>query len=100
MTSPLKAIENAERLFAERGAVYGKNWTKVGGALEAFFPDGLKLESAEEFSRFHLFCLCMTKLSRYANQMTEGGHADSADDLVTYAAILRSETDDQQGIPF
>lgn len=82
-------LREASDLYSERNAIYGSNYKRVGAAVAALFPDGVKLDSEEAFNRWHIFELIVVKLSRWAVAVERGGsHKDSLKDLAVYAAIL------------
>lgn len=74
-------------LFAERNAVYKDNFRMVGKLMEAMFPEGITLKTADDHNKFHLFMLKIVKLSRYAINY-EQGHVDSSDDDIVYTAMV------------
>jgi hypothetical protein len=47
--------------------VYGNNYLNVGRAMVAMFPDGVTINSADDWNRLHIFLLGVVKLTRYAN---------------------------------
>lgn len=85
---PAKILRECAETFAERNKIYGENWRNIGPALAALFPNGITLRTAEEFGRFHLLDLMMTKISRLAVSGIE--HQDSAHDCVVYNAMLEA----------
>ena len=87
-------LECAADTFKERNKLYGDNYLHFGEIMLALFPQGVKLMTAEDFNRFVLFTNCVGKLSRYAVNLTNGGHQDSAHDLCVYAAMLEEITDE------
>ncbi len=91
MGVPENLLEAAET-YAQRGEVYGEGWRRMGRILNGFFPDGVVLKDARDMARFHTFAVCVAKLNRYAEMLPEGGHLDSAHDLINYAAILEERT--------
>lgn len=74
--------------FRDRNATYGDNFKKMGPAMIALFPNGVKLETEEDFIRFHLLDWIVGKLTRFAS--TGCNHIDSIHDIAVYAAILES----------
>lgn len=75
----------------EREKIYGRaGFKKHGEVLKVFFPDGLNLETAEDFCRFIMVNNCLTKFCRYMENFKNGGHLDSIHDLAVYAALLES----------
>lgn len=74
--------------YRERNKVYGDNYKSVGAVMMALFPNGVKLETADQFNVWHLFELLVVKMTRFANsQLT---HEDSIHDLAVYAAMVES----------
>lgn len=90
MTDAGQILEGAMRTFIERNSAYKDNFVRIGKAMEALFPGGLAIHSAAEWSRMYFFMMLMTKLSRYATNWEKGGHADSAHDMIVYAALLEA----------
>lgn len=84
-----EALSDLGKLYEERNELYKDNYKHFGKVMMGLFPNGLKLESPEEFCRFGLFVHVMTKATRYSNQFKEGGHIDSLDDITVYAQMLQ-----------
>ena len=89
-----QALDNACVTHTEKAKEYGDSIDIVGDVLGAMFPDGLDLNTAGDFSRFSKFNWIVCKLCRYAQNMRRGGHKDSAHDIIVYAAMLESVTND------
>ena len=88
-TKVVPKMEAAIQTYIERSAIYGPGGFKEHGqVLKALFPNGLKLETEEELSRWVVFNMLLTKVCRYAKHMTSGGHQDSIHDLGVYSFIL------------
>lgn len=86
--SPADLLAEMANTYRERNAVYGDNWRRVGDVMMALYPNGVKLSTAEEFNRWHLFELIVVKLTRFVNsQLT---HADSIHDIAVYAAMIEA----------
>lgn len=75
----------------EREALYGSGSGDLGSALEALFSEGVTLETAEDFARFHDFQQIVAKLNRYAKSFSDGGHLDSIHDAGNYAKLLEAQ---------
>jgi hypothetical protein len=95
MSSPADILQQAAELFKERSAQYGDNYLKIGSVLQALFPDGMRIATADadvrhEWNRAHLFMMILVKVTRYAENWDKGGHQDSLRDLAVYAAMLES----------
>jgi len=88
ITAP-EALRESAKTFEERNAIYGDNYKLHGEVMRALFPRGVTLTSASDFNRYGLVVQIVAKVSRYAQQFTNGGHDDSLLDLSTYAAMLR-----------
>lgn len=89
-TSGADILEQAAKVFRERNQNYKDNYIRLGKALEAMFPQGLTLYTAEEWTRFYFFMLMLVKVSRYAVNFDDRGHADSSMDACVYAAMLHA----------
>jgi len=86
-------LAEAAKTFAERRAVYGDNYKRVGAAMAALFPKGVELKTADDHNRFHIFMLVLVKLSRYCVNWEKGGHQDSIHDAAVYCAMLEDIDD-------
>ena len=84
VTELRKAIDT----YKERNAVYKDTYKIRGKVMEAIFPDGVVLKTAKDFNRFGMFTGVISKMIRYAAQLDNGGHYDSAHDAEVYAAML------------
>jgi hypothetical protein len=96
LSGPAEKLEQAAALFIEKQRAYGSNYDRLGKALSAFFPSGVTLSSPSDFTRFHVLSLMVAKLGRYAHNWPKG-HADSAEDLIVYSAILASLNEASDG---
>jgi hypothetical protein len=83
----------AEEIWKQRQTHYGSSYQKGGAIYKAFFPDGITLETEEDFARFATFVMIVSKLNRYSQSITNGGHMDSANDLINFSAILSEFTE-------
>lgn len=86
--TPPSLLRDMAATYEERNKVYGDNFLRVGGILQAMFPNGVKLSSAEDFVRWHLFELKIVKLSRFA--VSGLTHQDSIHDDGVYSAMVES----------
>lgn len=87
-------LKDLGKLYAERNKLYSDNYKHFGDILVGMFPDGISLQTAEEFNRFALFLQIIHKQTRYARSLLTGGHGDSLDDTAVYAQMLREYDDD------
>jgi hypothetical protein len=83
------------RLYKQRNALYGDNYKHFGHVMVGMFPQGVTLETEEEFNRFTLLINIVHKATRYARGLKAGGHIDSLDDIAVYAQMAQ-EFDDEQ----
>ena len=83
-----KELLAAAILFEDRNRTYGEAYKSHGAIMKAFFPSGLRLESANDFTRFGVFNAMVGKLNREAANFEEGGHYDSMTDLMVFAAMM------------
>ena len=88
-------LDAAADTYRERNKLYGDNYKHFGAACVAMFPDGLMLRTAEDWNRLGVFIQATSKLTRYAQNFSRGGHIDSAHDLSVYAAMLQELTDER-----
>lgn len=75
-------------LYEERNALYGDNYKRFGHIMTVLFPDGLVLNTPEDFNRFGIYVQMIAKCTRYAEQFKKGGHDDSLRDTAVYAMML------------
>jgi len=86
-------LNEAANTFKERNALYGNNYKDFGAALLACFGGSIpEIKTAEDANRLSLIMNCLGKLGRYCQNFENGGHADSAHDLIVYAAMLEEIT--------
>lgn len=90
----VKVLNAAAAIFEDRNETYGDGYLRTGALLLALFPEGgiPAITTPEEAMRLRLISMCAVKLQRYCFQFEEGGHPDSVDDLIVYAAMLKGET--------
>ena len=99
MTKTIRTVDErlsaAAALFKERNASYGSNYTQFGKIMCALEPAGIVVDPGTEdlWGRLMLVSHLVTKLSRYTQNLTRGGHADSLEDLSVYSQML-AEWDD------
>lgn len=86
-------LSDLGELYKERNSVYKNNYLEFGPIMHAMFPDGLKLETDEEFNRIGIFVQIVAKIARYAKAIKERGQQDSLDDISIYCQMLREYND-------
>ena len=74
--------------YRARNQVYGDNFRMVGRVMEAMFPNGVVLRTADDFNRWHLFELKIVKLTRFA--ISGLLHVDSIHDDGVYSAMVEA----------
>lgn len=89
-------LREAAKIYEERKTVYGDNYKHVGKTLSGLFPHGIHIDSDDEveLNRLHLIMHMISKLSRYCQNASRGGHVDSLDDLAVYA-MMAQECDNE-----
>lgn len=83
-------LEAMAATFRERNKVYGDNFIRLGHSMHAMFPEGLTVNTPEDWTRLYFFFLQQVKASRYATNFNKGGHVDSVHDAAVYMAMLES----------
>lgn len=81
-------LQEAAETYAARNVEYKDNYYMVGQMMAALFPEGLHLQTADDWNRMHIFILGVVKQTRYATNWNKGGHRDSIRDLTVYCAML------------
>lgn len=81
------ALNEAKKINRERHKVYKTGYKVHGRIMKELFPDGLKLETPEDFTRFYFFDNIVAKLVRYTTNL-DRPHHDSILDLGVYAFML------------
>ncbi len=85
-------LSDAARMFATRNKTYGASYKSTGEALLWMFGGKIPaIRSPEAAQQLYLLTMCLIKMKRYAQNLGSG-HADSAIDLMVYAAMLREAT--------
>lgn len=87
-----RTLRKAAKTFEQRNAVYGDSYKSFGKVMMALFPNGLELDTVDEWNRAGVLFMMVSKLMRYAVQFEHGGHQDSAHDLCVYSAMLEEMT--------
>lgn len=91
-------LDQAARTFEERSKTYGDNYKRFGAAFLALFPNNTipAISSKADADRLQLLMQILNKCTRYAENLTRGGHTDSARDICVYAAMLEEMTHEQR----
>lgn len=84
------SVEDSIRLaletYRERGRQYGDTWSDVGKITAILYPDGVEIDTALGFSKFHILQWMIGKLVRFVRS----NDPDSILDAGVYAFILES----------
>lgn len=92
-------LSEAGEFYEGRAAVYGEAHKKHGKIMEAFFPEGMKLKTAEDFYSWHIFELVVVKMNRIARCMMRGEeHHDSWKDTMVYSAMKLESIQNKKGV--
>lgn len=89
-------LRAAAETYEQRNKLYGDNYKRFGSVMLALLPGGVKLETEDDWNRFGVFFHLVGKLTRYAANINEGGHEDSAHDASVYAAMLEELTQEKE----
>ena len=81
-------LKRALQTFKDKGKVYGDGYVRHGEITAILFPDGIHLQSPEDFARFSLLNCLIMKLIRYSDHFKNVGHKDSIHDFGVYSFIL------------
>lgn len=73
-------------VFEEKNKVYGENYKHFGRLMTGLYPQGLTVKTEAEWIQLGLILNAATCLQRYC--FVAGGHADSAQDLSVYGAMM------------
>lgn len=87
MTVP-EALRKCADTYEERNAIYGDTYKELGDLMLSLFPEGIRLQTADDFNRFGCFFEMTNKMQRYANSFFQGGHQDSTHDISVYSQML------------
>ena len=82
-------LRDAANIYEERNKLYGDNYKRFGYIMKELFPQGLELKGPDDFNRYGVFVQVVSKITRYAENFSRGGHADSLDDMAVYAMMLQ-----------
>lgn len=86
-----ECIRAALKTFEERAAVYGDSYNRHGEVMKALFPHGIDLKSVDDFNRFGILNMQISKIIRYT-QSWSNRHIDSSHDLGVYS-FMQEELD-------
>ena len=88
-------LREAADTYESRNPIYGDAYKHYGATMMGFFPQGLYINEPEDWNRFGLFSMMVSKMTRIAANLTTGGHRDSSLDLSVYAAMMTELTENK-----
>lgn len=86
--TPDQILKSAAGLFKSKNDEYGAGYKQLGDILFSLFPDGLALNSKDDFCRWATYTMILAKVNRYAQNFEGGGHEDSLVDLMVNSSML------------
>ena len=97
-TKPEDILKRAAALYESRNKEYADSYRTFGEFVSKLFPQGLTLQSPEDFARWGVLSMMLSKIHRYAKNF-ENGHPDSLLDLSVYSAMMLSLDQDRKCQP-
>jgi hypothetical protein len=86
----VQQLESKARIYEERNKLYGDNYKRFGPIMKMLLANqSLNPADADQMNRLGVFTQLVSKVTRYAENFTRGGHDDSLDDLAVYAMMLK-----------
>ncbi len=82
-----KLLDEAKLVNAERHETYGDSLGMIGGVAAKLFPNGIELVTPEDFKRYYLIDMIISKLARYLTDFRQPHH-DSMLDIGNFAFML------------
>lgn len=82
-------LRDAAGIYEQRNQIYGDNYKRFGKIMNILFPNGLCLQNDDDFNRYGIFVQVVSKITRYAENFSRGGHDDSLDDNTVYSMMLK-----------
>jgi hypothetical protein len=86
----VQQLRDKADLFLQRNALYGDNYKRFGPIL-VLLLEGQELDPSNEvqMNRLGLFVQVVSKMTRYGQNFSSGGHDDSLDDMAVYSMMLK-----------
>jgi hypothetical protein len=80
-------------LYEQRSKVYGDNYKRFGPVLSLLLA-GQQIDTTDfnQMNRLGVFIQIVSKMTRYGENFTRGGHDDTLDDISVYS-IMQKELD-------
>ena len=89
---PIDCLEEALETFKQRNKQYGDNYLTHGKVMTALFPNGIQLQTVEDWNRFGIVNMIVAKLTRYAQKWPDVSEStiDSVHDTGVYSFMLEA----------
>jgi len=85
---PEQTLAEAAELYSRRSIDYRDSYKTFGTFVKALFPNGLVLNTEEDFNRWGTLSMILAKIHRYTLNFDKG-HEDSLRDIIVYSAMLQ-----------
>ena len=79
-------MKEALKTYSERNLTYGDTYKNHGNVMKALYPKGITLRTVDEFNRFGVLNMIVSKLTRLT--LGDDLHTDSAHDMGVYSFML------------
>jgi hypothetical protein len=89
-------MQSGASTYRARNKVYGDSYHRHGQVMKALYPQGVELKTIEDFNRFGIVNMLVSKITRYANDPSLG-HIDSIHDMGVYSFMLEELDRTYQG---
>lgn len=86
-------LKESADTFISRNTEYGDAYKKHGKVLMGLFPDGITLNTEEDFNKMSTIFAITGKLARVTHNLSVG-HSDSAADMIVFSAMLKELIDE------
>lgn len=86
----VRELEAKAKIYEERNKLYGDNYKRFGPIMSLMMAGQIiDCNDAHAMARLGVFVQCVSKLTRYGENFSRGGHDDSLDDTAVYAMMLK-----------
>jgi len=92
--TPSDFLKEAAIVFENKNKEYGDSYKSFGKIMMAYFPNGVELKTKQDFTRFAMLNIMISKTDRYCKNFINGGHKDSLVDLSIYSTMLQEIDND------
>jgi len=83
-------LEKSIKIMNEKKKIYGHSYLTYGKIMNILFPEGIKIESEDDWNTIGVFNMILEKVIRLSNNLFDKKNIplDSSEDLIVYAAML------------